>query len=65
MTIMRRAFSASNPPHCGQRVIDPRDPRHVGTVQAVTASVLVKVIWDNGFLSWLPVASVERAIEGD
>ncbi len=66
MTIIVRPFSPSNPPHCGQRVVNPHDPRHVGTVQAVVASVLVKVKWDSGFLSWMPVASVERApIESD
>jgi hypothetical protein len=39
-----------NPFHCGDRVYDVIDPRHVGTIRAV-APATARVAWDNNLES--------------
>jgi hypothetical protein len=45
---------------CGDRVYDPVDPRHIGRVIAVITSALVRVEWDNGWISEANASELER-----
>lgn len=47
--------------HCGDKVFNKADPRHVGEVTAIRWGV-VRVRWDEtGWLSDVPVNELERA----
>lgn len=48
---MKQCWSKRNLPHCGDRVFDVADPRHVGRVDAVNWGHSVNITWDNGFRS--------------
>jgi hypothetical protein len=46
--------------HCGDRVYDPVDPRHVGRVIAIGTSVLVRVEWENGLISEVNASNFQK-----
>ena len=46
--------------HCGDRVIDVRDPRHDGRVEAVFNGVTVIVRWDSGWKSEHPISNLRK-----
>jgi hypothetical protein len=48
---------------CGDKVRSKSDARHVGTVEAIINGSIVKIRWSNGWLSYIPLADVERAVE--
>ena len=48
--------------HCGDKVYDKREPRHVGTVIAIQGG-MVKVRWSNGWLSYIALANTAIAKE--
>lgn len=47
--------------HCGDRVCDKYEPRHVGRVEAIKWGSVVVVRWQNGWISELPILWVRKA----
>jgi len=54
---LRRSFGRLS---CGQRVYDIEDPRHVGTVKAITSRNVVIVRWDNGWIGEIELHNARR-----
>jgi hypothetical protein len=48
-------------PRIGSPVYHACDPRHVGEVVAIIASVTAVIVWDNGWKSYLLVDELRRA----
>ncbi len=50
------------PWHCGDRVYDEADERHIGVIEKITNSATAKVRWEEtGWYSYVPLSSLRRA----
>jgi hypothetical protein len=47
----------------GDRVRDRTDERHEGTVEAILQGYYVKVKWDNGWISQVRLADLEKILK--
>ena len=48
--------------HCGDHVYDQSDPRHIGRVDAITATGIVKVRFENGWVGEIDLHDCRKAI---
>jgi hypothetical protein len=52
--------------HCGETVHRADDPRHLGRVEAIDNTGLVKVAWqDSGWFEWIHYSDIVRLRCGD
>ena len=48
--------------HCGDRVYDEADERHIGVIEGITNSATVKVRWEEtSWYSYIPLRCLRRA----